>query len=185
MHDSLDKTKEVQLTQDLLSEYSSARQNWAKQAVEDNEFRNGKQWTDEQVQALRKRAQEPLVVNVVYSAVEQAKAMLTANSPKFQSTARETSDAKVGRMFSDIMAYIWDNSNGNVELKQAIDDYYVKGMGAMMAYIDPDADLGSGEVKLKSIDPLELFIDPSSKDPFCRDAAHIIIGKIIIKYLYS
>ena len=179
MHDSLSKTEEVQLTQDLLSEYSSARQNWAKQAVEDNEFRNGKQWTDEQVQALRKRAQEPLVVNVVYSAVEQAKAMLTANSPKFQSTARETSDAKVGRMFSDIMAYIWDNSNGNVELKQAIDDYYVKGMGAMMAYIDPDADLGSGEVKLKSIDPLELFIDPSSKDPFCRDAAHIIIGKII------
>ena len=179
MHDSLKKTEEVQLTQDLLSDYSSARQNWAKQAVEDNEFRNGKQWTDDQVQALRKRAQEPLVVNVVYSAVEQAKAMLTANSPKFQSTARETSDAKVGRMFSDIMAYIWDNSNGNVELKQAIDDYYVKGMGAMMAYIDPDADLGSGEVKLKSIDPLELFIDPSSKDPFCRDAAHIIIGKII------
>lgn len=179
MHETLKKTEEVQLTQDLLSDYSSARQNWAKQAVEDNEFRNGKQWTDDQVQALRKRAQEPLVVNVVYSAVEQAKAMLTSNSPKFQSTARETSDAKVGRMFSDIMAYIWDHSNGNVELKQAIDDYYVKGMGAMMAYIDPDADLGSGDVKLKSIDPLELFIDPSSKDPFCRDAAHIIIGKIV------
>lgn len=166
MHKNTVKTDEVQLTQDLLSDYSSARQNWAKQAVEDNEFRNGKQWTDDQVRALRQRAQEPLVVNVVYSAVEQAKAMLTANSPKFQSTARETSDAKVGRMFSDIMAYIWDNSNGNVELKQAIDDYYVKGMGVMMAHIDPDADFGSGEVKLTSIDPLELFIDPTSKDPF-------------------
>ena len=179
MHKDTVKTKEVQLTQDLLSEYSSARQNWATQAVEDNEFRNGKQWTDDQVKALRSRSQEPLVVNVVYSAVEQAKAMLTANAPKFQSTARETSDSKVGRMFSDIMAYIWDNSNGNVELKQAIDDYYVKGMGVMMAYIDPDADFGSGEVKLKSIDPLEIFIDPSTKDPFARDAAHIIIGKII------
>ena len=179
MHQDYKKSKEVQLTQDLLSDYTSARQNWAKQAVEDNEFRNGKQWTDDQVTALRKRSQEPLVVNVVYSAVEQAKAMLTANSPKFQSTARETSDAKVGRMFSDIMAYIWDNSNGNVELKQAIDDYYVKGMGVMMAYIDPDADFGSGEVKLKSIDPLEIFIDPSSKDPFCRDSAHMIVGKII------
>ena len=179
MHKDTVKTKEVQLTQDLLSEYSSARQNWATQAVEDNEFRNGKQWTDDQVKALRSRSQEPLVVNVVYSAVEQAKAMLTANAPKFQSTARETSDSRVGRMFSDIMAYIWDNSNGNVELKQAIDDYYVKGMGVMMAYIDPDADFGSGEVKLKSIDPLEIFIDPSTKDPFARDAAHIIIGKII------
>jgi len=179
MHKNIVKTDEVQLTQDLLSEYSSARQEWAKQAVEDNEFRNGKQWTDDQIRALRQRAQEPLVVNVVYSAVEQAKAMLTANSPKFQSTARETSDAKVGRMFSDIMAYIWDNSNGNVELKQAIDDYYVKGMGVMMAHIDPDADFGSGEVKLTSIDPLELFIDPASKDPFCRDAAHLIIGKLV------
>jgi hypothetical protein len=46
MHNNTVKTDEVQLTQDLLSDYSSARQNWAKQAVEDNEFRNGKQWTD-------------------------------------------------------------------------------------------------------------------------------------------
>jgi hypothetical protein len=179
LHQDSQKDKDVQLTQDLLTDYSSSRENWIKQAVEDNEFRNGKQWTDDQVTALRKRAQEPLVVNVVHSAVEQAKAMLTANNPKFQSTARENSDAKVGRMFSDLMAYIWDHSNGNVELKQAIDDYYVKGMGVMMAYIDPDADFGAGEVKINAIDPLELFIDPSSKDPFCRDAAHIIVGKII------
>ena len=179
MNSSQTKTDETQLTHDLLDDYASSRQNWVEQAVEDNEFRNGKQWSTEQVNALRRRAQEPLVVNVIYSAVEQAKAMLTANNPKFQSTARENSDAKVGRMFSDLMAYVWDNSTGNVELKQAIDDYYVKGMGVMMAYIDPDADYGAGEVKIKAIDPLELFIDPSSKDPFCRDAAHIIVGKII------
>ena len=179
MNSSQTKTDETQLTHDLLDDYASSRQNWVEQAVEDNEFRNGKQWSTEQVNALRRRAQEPLVVNVIYSAVEQAKAMLTANNPKFQSTARENSDAKVGRMFSDLMAYVWDHSTGNVELKQAIDDYYVKGMGVMMAYIDPDADYGAGEVKIKAIDPLELFIDPSSKDPFCRDAAHIIVGKII------
>ena len=80
------KHKEVQLTHDLLKDYSSSRENWAKQAVEDNEFRNGKQWTEEQAKILRARAQEPIVVNVVHSAVEQAKAMLTANKPRFQST---------------------------------------------------------------------------------------------------
>ena len=173
------KTTGVQRTHDLLSEYSSARQSWAKQAVEDNEFRNGKQWTDEEATALKNRSQQPIVVNIVYSAVEQAKAMLTSNKPKFQSTGRETSDNKVGRMFSDIMAYVWDISIGNIELKQAIDDYYVKGMGVMMGYVDPDADYGSGEVKVKSIDPLEVFIDPSSKDSFCRDASNIIVAKIV------
>jgi len=174
-----EKSTGVQLTHDLLSEYSSARESWAKQAIEDNEFRNGKQWTDEEATALKNRSQQPIVVNIIYSAVEQAKAMLTSNKPKFQSTGRETSDNKVGRMFSDIMAYIWDTSIGNVELKQAIDDYYVKGMGVLMGYVDPDADFGAGEVKIKSIDPLEVFIDPASKDAFCRDASNIIIAKIV------
>ena len=173
------KHSEVQLTHDLLKDYSASRDNWAKQAVEDNEFRNGKQWTEEQAKALRARAQEPIVVNVIHSAVEQAKAMLTANKPRFQSTSRETSDTEVGRIFSDLMSYIWDHSNGNVELKQSIDDYYVKGMGVMMAYTDPDKDFGRGEVCLKSLDPLEVYFDPNSKDPFARDAGHIIVGKIL------
>jgi hypothetical protein len=179
MHQNSKKDPEVQFTHDLLSEYSSARENWAKQAVEDNEFRNGKQWTKEQADALRSKAQEPIVVNVIFSAVEQAKALLTANKPRFQSTARETSDTEVGRLFSDLMSYVWDNSNGNVELKQCIDDYYVKGMGVMMAYTDPDKDFGRGEVCLKSIDPLEVYFDPSSKDPFARDSGHILVAKLM------
>lgn len=168
---------EVRLTQDLFSNYSSARSDWAKQASEDAEFRAGKQWSDKQVKSLRARAQEPLVVNVIHPAVEQAKAMLTANAPKFQSTGRDNSDTEVGRVFSDLMAWVWDISNGNTELKQAIDDYYVKGMGVMVAYIHPEADFGKGEVFIKSVDPLSVYFDADSQDPFCRDASNIIIAK--------
>jgi len=167
----------VQLSTDTLQEYASARAKWAKQATEDNEFRNGLQWKDEHVKTLRERAQEPVVVNVVHSAVEQAKAMLTDNSPRFQSTGRENSDTKTGRIFSDIMAWIWDNSSANTVLKQVIDDYYVKGMGVMYAYYDPNADYGKGEIILKSVNPHDLYIDPASKDPFCQDSAHLIIAK--------
>ena len=167
----------VQLSTDTLQEYASARSKWAKQATEDNEFRNGLQWKDEQVKTLRERAQEPIVVNVVHSAVEQAKAMLTTNKPRFQSTGRENSDAETGKVFSDILAWIWDNSDGSTVLKQCVDDYYVKGIGAMYAYYDPNADLGKGEVILKSINPHDLYIDPASKDPFCQDSAHLIVAK--------
>jgi len=167
----------VQLSTDTLQEYASARSKWAKQATEDNEFRNGLQWKDEHVKTLRERAQEPIVVNVVHSAVEQAKAMLTTNKPRFQSTGREGSDAETGKVFSDILSWIWDNSNGNSVLKQAVDDYYVKGIGCIYAYYDPNADLGKGEVLLKSINPHDLYIDPASKDQFCQDSAHLIIAK--------
>ena len=172
-----EKPREVQITEDLLREYAGARQEWAGQAVEDNEFRNGKQWTDDQIKSLRARAQEPLVVNVIYPAVEQAKALLTTHRPRFQCIAREDSDTGTARAISDLMSYVWDLNDGNVKLKQAIDDYYVKGMGVLCAYFDPMCDFGKGEIKLEAVDPLDVYIDPSSKDPYCQDANHIIIGK--------
>ena len=173
-----EKHPEVKRNEELLTEYASVRTKWARQATEDNEYRNGMQWTKEQVNELRKRAQEPLVVNVIYPAVEQAKAMLTANSPRFQSTGREGSDVKTGQTMSDLMSWIWEQSAGNTELKQAIDDYYVKGMGALLTYSDPNADYGKGEIFIKAIDPLDLYICPSSTDPFSRDASNIIISRL-------
>jgi len=170
---------EVLKSEDLLRDYHGQRSDWAQQAMEDDEFRNNSQWTPDQVKVLKNRAQSPIMDNVIHPAVEQAKALLTANKPRFQSTGRDDSDTKVGRVFSDIMSYIWDTSNGNTELKKVIDDYYVKGMGAMMAYVNPMMDFGRGEVCVHAIDPLDLFIDPASRDTFCRDASNIIISKIL------
>ncbi len=172
-----EKNQEVKLTEELIREYSGARAEWAKQAVEDSEFRSGAQWSKEQINTLKARNQAPVVVNCIHNAVEQAKALLTTNKPRFQATAREDSDVKTARVMSDIMDWIWDNSNGNMVLKQAIDDYYVKGMGCIMVYPDMNEDFGKGEVLLKSIDPMDVYIDPSSRDPFAQDANHIIIAK--------
>ena len=47
----------------------------------------------------------------------------------------------------------------------------------MQVYQDPQADLGKGEVCVKSINPLDVFIDPNSKDVYARDAAHILVCK--------
>ena len=171
------KHQEVELTEELLREYSGAKADWAKQAVEDSEFRAGAQWTKTQTDTLKSRNQSPVVVNCIHNAVEQAKALLTTNKPRFQATGREDSDVKTARVISDIMEWIWDNSNGNIVLKQTIDDYYVKGMGCIMVYPDMNADFGKGEVMLKSVDPMDVFIDPSSRDPFAQDANHIIIAK--------
>ena len=94
---------EVKLTEDLLRDYSGAKTEWAKQAAEDSEFRAGVQWTKTQVETLKSRNQAPVVVNVIHSAVEQAKALLTTNKPRLQATGREDSDVKTGRVLSDLM----------------------------------------------------------------------------------
>jgi len=174
-----EKHPEVAKSERLLDNYHEGRATWATQAMEDDEFRNNQQWKTEHKNILAKRSQVPIVDNIIYPAVEQAKSLLTANKPKFQSAGRDDSDTKVGRLFSDIMAYIWDISNGNVELKQVVDDYYVKGMGVLQTYVDGMADFGRGEIKIKNVDPLDLYLDPNSKDPFARDSACMIVAKRI------
>ena len=166
--------EDVQQTKELWIQYNSSRDPWAQKFQESVEFRAGAQWTQEQQESLEARGQAPIVVNRIHPIVETARALLTYNSPQFRSTGREDSDRDTSKVFSDLFQDIWQISQGDLELKQAIDDYYVGGMGALMVYQDPDADMGKGEVKIKALNPLDIYFDPNCKDRFCRDAANII-----------
>ncbi len=165
----------MKLTERLFNAYSAAATPWMQQLQEDVDFRNGAQWTEDEKKKLKRRKQKAIVDNVIKPAVEQAKALLTANRPRFSSAAQEDSDVRTGKMFSELMSYIWNVSDGDIQHKLVIDDYYVKGMGAWFIDYDAHADFGKGEVFLRSLDPRELYIDPNAKDFFARDAAHMMI----------
>ena len=149
--------EEVEVTRELFTEYKSSRELWAQKFQESIEFRAGAQWTNEEQEVLESRGQAPIVVNRIHPIVETAKSLLTYNSPQFRATAREDSDRDTARVFSDLFQYIWQSSAGDEELKKIIDDYYVGGMGVMQVYQDPQADLGKGEVCIKSINPLDVL----------------------------
>ena len=179
MDDSIDRIQDpAQTNEELYRVYKGYQESWSVKAGQSEDFYLGKQWTAEEEEILKTRNQSPVVVNVILPAVEQAIALLTTNRPRFSSTAREDSDVKIGKMFADILTYLWDESLGNVQLKQAIKDYYVKGRGAILAYIDPYGDYGKGEVCIKALDPLTVYIDPNAKDVFCRDAAHMLMSAV-------
>ena len=160
------KDSVVDATQKLFTDYSNNREKWAIQAQEDREFRLGQQWTKEQARVLRERGQAPSVVNRIHPAVEMAKALLTANRPQFRVSPREDSDNKIAQLFNALIAYMWDISDGISVLRNVVDDYYTCGMGVMMVYQDPMRDNAKGDVVIKDIDPLDLYIDPNSRDRF-------------------
>jgi hypothetical protein len=169
----------VDETQNLWQTWRDKRTEWAGQAQENLEFRLSKQFTPEQKAGIEARGNAALVVNRIHPAVEMAKAMLTSNRPSFNVVGREDSDVRTGKVFSELLKYIWDASDGNTVLRNVIDDYYVKGMGCIQAYIDPLADDGKGEVCVRDIDPLDVYIDPNCRDRFCND------GDMIISRLFT
>lgn len=173
--------REVNLAEELYDTYQSAQETWSVEFQEDLEFVNGVQWTKNQVDVIEARDQDPIVVNVVKPAVRHAISMMTANNPSFRTTAKEDSDRRVGKLFSDILAHIWYVSDGNTRLKQSLRDYYIGGRGVLYAYADPNADHGKGEVFVKDLDPLEVYPDPNSTDPYWRDAAHILLSRTMTR----
>ena len=171
----------VDETLDLFDKYSQKRDTWAQHAKEDKEFRLGRQWTAEQKRVLESRGQAPIVINRVHPAVESAKAMLTANRPSFRAAPREDSDNKVAQVVSALLTYMYDISDGRSVVRQAVDDYYVMGVGYIQIYQDPMKDMGKGEVCMHDIDPLDVYVDPNSRSRFFDDAENIIVSKLFTK----
>jgi hypothetical protein len=164
-------------TKRLFDLYKRKREHWEIQAREDQEYRLGRQWTKEQEETLKSRGQAPIVVNRIHPAVETAKALLTANRPSFKVSPREDSDTKVANVLNQLLSYMYDISDGRTVIRQSIDDYYVTGLGYVMVYQNPQADAGKGEVMFKDIDPLDVYVDPNSRDVFFDDAENIIISR--------
>jgi len=171
----------VDKTHSLWRTYSNKRELWAQSAQEDAEFRLGRQWSAEQQRILLERGQAPLVVNRIHPAVEAAKALLTSGKPQFRVSPREDSDNKIAQVFNGLLEYMWYISDGTQALRNTIDDYYTMGLGAMMVYIDPLKDFGRGEVCVKDIDPLDVYIDPNSRDRLGDDAENIIVSRLFTK----
>jgi len=174
-------TKKVEETHNLFRQYSSSRDKWALHAQEDREFRLGVQWTAEQKRILSERGQAPIVVNRIHPAVEAAKAMLTTNKPSFRVSPREDSDNRIAQVMNGMLEYIWAISDGNTALRNIIDDYYVCGVGYMQVYQDPNADKGKGEVKIRDLDPLDVYVDPNSRTRMLDDAENIIVSRMFTK----
>jgi len=168
-------------TKRLFDLYKRKRDQWETQAREDQEYRLGRQWTTEQIKTMESRGQAPIVVNRIHPAVETAKALLTANRPSFKVSPREDSDTKVANVLNALLSYMYDISDGRTVIRQAIDDYYVTGMGYLMVYQDPLADSGKGEVTFRDIDPMDVYVDPNSRDSFFDDAENIIVSRNFTK----
>jgi len=179
-NDSSEKTL-VDETLDIFNTYSQSRDTWARNAKEDKEFRLGRQWTEEQEETLINRGQSPVVINRIHPAVESAKAMLTANRPSFRVAPREDSDNKVAQVISALLSYMFDISDGRTAVRQSVDDYYVMGMGIMQVFQDPTKDMGKGEVIIKDLDPLDVYIDPNSRSRYFDDAENIIVSRMFTK----
>ena len=145
------------------------------------DFANDNQLSYDEKVALQEQGMPTFTINRIIPVVEMLNYYATAKSPRWQAVGSEGSDSDVASVFSDIADYIWNISDGDTILSNAINDSVTKSLGYLMVTVDPDADRGMGEVVLHQPDPFDIYVDNKSRDILFRDAAYILIRKILPK----
>ncbi len=160
---------------------SATRQQWQRINQKGYEFAHDEQLSAVEKNALEEQGMPTFTINRILPVVEMLNFYATANNPRWQAIGIEGSDTDVAAVLSDLADYVWHNSNGSTLYTNAVNDAVTKGIGYLLVTIDKDADNGLGEVVVQQPEPFDIYIDPKSRDMLFRDAAFIMIRKVLPK----
>jgi len=143
------------------------------------DFAHDEQLTQEERDSLEEQGMPTFTINRILPVVEMLNFYATANNPRWQAIGIEGSDADVAAVFGSLADYIWHLSDGSTLYSNAINDAICKSVGYMLLTVDPDRDDGMGEVVIQQPEPFDIFVDPKCRDMLLRDAAFVIIRKVL------
>ena len=169
----------AKLNRELFQQWRDSREDWDEEARTDLDFFLGNHFTADESSDLSSRNQADVPMDRIAPAVDKLKSMLTAKPPIFTAIPREDSDVKMANIWRTILGYVWDVSDGDTQMKQAIQDYAVTGLGYLYAYIDGEADFGRGDVKFTHVNPFRVYVPPDCRDRWFTDAEGIILSTIL------
>ena len=154
------------------------RQSWEKVNQEGHDFFLDNQLSAKEKKALEEQGMPTFTINRIIPIVEMLTFYATFNSPRWQAVGTEGSDADIAAVHADVADYIWYLSDGKEMFSQIIKDACTKSIGYFQVYVDPNADRGMGEVKIRSLEPFDVYVDPQSRDNLFRDAAFMMLHKV-------
>jgi hypothetical protein len=175
----LETDQRAEHNQELYRRWRDSRADWDTEARYDIDFFLGNHFSSDEIDDLRSRNQADVPMDRIGPAIEKFKAVLTSRPPAFTITPREDSDVKAASLWRDIVSYVWENSSGDAQLKQAIHDYATTGMGYLYVYIDPESDFGRGDVKFNCVNPFRVYVPPATRNRWYDDAEGVILSTIL------
>ena len=173
------RADEVRQLYDLANSWT--RKQWESINQKGYEFAHDDQLTVNEKQSLEEQGMPTFTVNRILPVVEMLNFYATANNPRWQAVGVDGSDTDVATVISDLADYVWNHSNGSTLYNNAVNDCITKSIGYMLVTVDRDADNGMGEVVLQQPEPFDVYIDPKSRDMLFKDAAYVMIRKILPK----
>lgn len=155
--------------------YREARDNTDKARKEADlaqDYYDNKQWTSEQIKALRKRKQPEIWINRIAPAVNGILGVLEQGESDPRAFPRTQDDQDAAEVATDALRYAADNCRWGRTKLAAAKTYLVTGVGAVIVEVDEKRDPVPRIIRHG-----EFIYDPHSRDPDFEDARYMGVAK--------
>lgn len=154
-------------------EAEDAQREAREKAERDRDYVDNKQLTQEEVDALRKRGQPPIVLNVIRSRASFLGGMEKKQRRDPKAYPRNNpEDANAAEAFTDGLRYCTERADYASKRSQAWKNIVIEGFGALELAATPKRD-GSMEFEIRRIQWDRAFYDPHSAEPDFTDAKYL------------
>lgn len=136
------------------------------------DYYDNKQWTSEQIKALRKRKQPEIWINRIAPAVNGVLGVLERGQTDPRAYPRNAEDQGAAEVATDGLRYAADKSRWQRARLAAAKNYLIAGTGAIVVEVNED-----GDPVARVVRDGEFIYDPHSRDPDFEDARYLGVAK--------
>jgi hypothetical protein len=153
-------------------EYLYLTEDSRNQAERCRDYADGKQWTDAEVQALRKRNQAPIVNNRIKVKLQGLLGLLVARRTDPKAFPRTQHEEKASEAITDALRYVADKNDLNTIKQEVADNFFCEGVGGVIIDVKANAK-GENEILVEHIHWDRLYYDPYSRRRDFRDSRYL------------
>jgi len=145
---------------------------WRKEAKTDYEFRDGKQYTDEEEAMLESQGRPPIIFNGICSIIDAVSGQEISSRQEVQYIPREPNDQVPTELLTSASKWFRDRADADDNDSEAFRDTLTAGMGWTETRLDYE-DNPDGDLRDDRLDPFEMVWDYNARKNNIIDANRV------------
>ena len=146
----------------LRKEAARHQHDWRQNAREDYEFRDGKQWTQEDLSKLEEQRRPAVTFNRAAPIIDSVVGWEMGNRQEVRYFPRTMGDRRLNEVYTEAARWVRQNCDAEDEESDAFADAVVSGMGWTETRVDYDEE-PDGKVVIERVSPLEMRWDSNAR----------------------
>lgn len=177
----VEQNAELEVFKKWFSDAVDAAQRWRNEAKEDRDFYAGKQWRNEDKDNLEKNQRPALTINRIKPLLNVLSGYQRLNRYDIDFLPRTNDDMELAQVRKGITKYIMDKSHYNYEESDVFMDGAQMGIGWFEVGYQFDWATMDGDAFVRRVSPLDIYVDPESRDKHFRDMKYLVRARWVDK----